>query len=136
MEISSIRISRDFQTFLQNDTSSADIILFEASLTNIKSLEKIQKYYSVNKTKFVALINRVDNALLLEAIKIGISSIVCKSEKIEFIVDELKLVLRGKGSFPANIIRNIKDMLVNNGQKESYHLMNIFGKNVFIRKDK
>ena len=112
MESNSIRILRDFQLFFQNISLESDIILFEVNLSNIKSLVQLQKYYSLNKTKLVALINNIDNALLLQAIKIGVSSVIIKSEKIEFIVDELNLVLRGRGSFPVNLIKKMKDLLV------------------------
>ncbi len=112
MESNSIRILRDFQLFFQNISLESDIILFEVNLSNIKSLVQLQKYYSLNKTKLVALINNIDNALLLQAIKIGVSSVIIKSEKIEFIVDELNLVLRGRGSFPVNLINKMKDLLV------------------------
>ncbi len=112
MESNSIRILRDFQLFFQNISLESDIILFEVNLSNIKSLVQLQKYYSLNKTKLVALINNIDNALLLQAIKIGVSSVIIKSEKIEFIVDELNLVLRGRGSFPVNLINKMKELLV------------------------
>ncbi len=136
MEINSIRILRDFQLFFQNYSLESDVILFEVNLANIKSLEQLPKYYSLNKTKFIALINNIDNTLLLQAIKIGVSSVIIKSEKIEFIVDELNLVIRGRGSFPVNLINKMKDFLVYDEKEELYRLINIFGKNIYIKKEK
>ena len=134
--INSIQTAREFKNISGQDVASSTIILFEANAENIKELKKFNSTYGNGKTKFVALAKETDEGQLLEAVKTGVSSIIYKTEKTEFISEELELVFRGKGSFPANVINDMKDILVTEGEQDSYRLINIFGKDIYIRKEK
>ncbi len=134
MEVNSIQIARDFKSLLKNYIPIANIILFEASLENINNLKDLKSMHANNQARFVALTEKTDNEHLIKAIKIGVSTIIYKMEKIEFIVEELNMVLRGKGSFPEKVINNMKEILFTEEQKESYRLINIFSKYIGNKK--
>lgn len=135
MEVNSIQIARDFKSLLKSYTPSVNLILFEVNAETIKDLKQFKNIHDSNQVKFVALTDKTDNEYLLETIKIGVSAIIHKMEKIEFILEELNMVLRGKASFPEKIINNMKEILVIEEQKESFHLINIFSKYISSKKE-
>ncbi len=130
MESVSIKISRDFKSLSQSQISSANVILFEACAKNINYIKHIKNYSDYNQIKFVALTDKPDDEILIETIKTGVSAIIYKMEKIEHIIEELNMVLRGKASFPENLINNMKEILFFEEPKESQGFVNILGKYV------
>lgn len=128
MELVSIIISRDFKSLSQNQISAVNLILFEACAKNINYIKHIKNHRYYNQIKFVALTDKSDDEILIETIKTGVSAIIYKMEKIEHIIEELNMVLRGKGSFPEKVINNMTEVLAIEKRKESFGILNIIEK--------
>ena len=114
-KIKSIQVVRDIKSVQNENRTTYTVVLFEPNEENLVELEKHFIENRTTQTKFVALTKELDTKQLLNVIQKGVSSIIYKTEKTEFIVDELNLILRGKVILPQKIITGIKEKISNRG---------------------
>ncbi len=131
--VESINVVRKINLILSDNIQTQSVILFEPTKEN---LLEIKSYLSGNinsNIRFIALSNETESQELIESVANGVSSIIYKSEKLEFIIEELKLVLRGKVVFPQKIINRIKDSFSAQViKKPNSQLKKMFGKYLSI----
>ena len=104
LELEKITVARKISTNLSENFQTKSVVLFEPTNENLKEIENYLLENKKHHPRFIAFANETESQTLIDSVVNGVSSIIYKSEKIEFIIEELKLVLRGKVVFPQKLI--------------------------------
>ena len=111
LKFESIQVVRDISKIINDNLATYNVILLDVNKQNLSDVEHYLKKNKTSLTKFVALTKEADTKQIMNAVQTGVSSIIYKTEKTEFIVEELNLVLRGKVILPQKIINKMKEKI-------------------------
>ncbi|GEM_PF-3317971 len=127
-----IELYRDFSQFNSLEKLTNEVVIFEATEENSTILAEFLHKKANHNLTFIALTDTVLERFSLETILMGVSSILRKSQPIENLCEEVKLILRGSEVIPKNLFNEIKaEIKKTKSEKESR--FSTFLKNILIK---
>ena len=99
-------IYRNLEELLDSYLPKKGIILFEHNVENTKTLDKFQT--ENHDLTLVALSEANDALTNSELLYKGVASIISKSEKLEIILEEIKMIIKGKRILPKVVFDKMK----------------------------